>query len=147
MSFTYIGDLSTDRDKIRFNLQDVTASSGPRPSGGNFSDAELDGLLTLEGSWQRAVCAGFEALAAQWMRYANYTIGPRSEQVGAIAKNYADQATTWRARWGYGQTATGAGSSAVTRVDAYSDDVAADAVSGVGSSEYEKPKWYVEYGE
>ena len=57
MAFTYLGTLATDRDKARFYLRDVKEDSGPRPADANFSDAETDGLITVEGSWQRAVAA------------------------------------------------------------------------------------------
>ena len=57
MAFTYLGDLSTDLDKVRFNIGDTVASSGPKPASGNFTDAELGGLITSEGSWEKATAA------------------------------------------------------------------------------------------
>ena len=63
---TYKGDLSTDLDRVRFYLGDTDDVTfvGPKPDGSFFGDDELNGLITLEGSWQRAVAAGFETLAA-----------------------------------------------------------------------------------
>lgn len=127
MAFTYVGDLSTNRDKVRFYICDTVSGSGPRPNGGNFTDAEVDGLLTVEGSWQRAAAAAFEVLAAEWAQYVDTQVGPRREALNQTAQRFAELATMWRAR---------AGSSAPTRagyrftmcVDGYSDDIANDEV-------------------
>jgi len=120
MAFTYLGDLSTTRDQVRFYLQDTVENSGPRPSDVNFSDAEIDGLLTLEGSWQKAVAAGFETLASSWRRYPDFKADGLTLSRSDIADGYAKQALEWRRRYGYGTTA---GSRAVTRQDGYSDDI------------------------
>ena len=125
MAFTYLGTLATDRDKVRFYLGDTVENSGPEPSGGNFSDAEVDGLVTTEGSWQKAVAAGFEILAGQWSQYVDTAIGPRRQSYSQTAKGYENLAKTWRRRSG-SSSVGGAGSRAVTRVDGYSDDVASD---------------------
>lgn len=121
MAFTYVGDLSTSRDKVRFYLQDIVSGSGPKPSDGNFTDAEIDGLVTAEGSWQRAVAAGFETLASSWMRYPNFRVDDHQVNRTDIAKGYATQAQEWRRK--YGASGGGAGSRAVTRIDGYSSDV------------------------
>ena len=120
MTFTYVGDLSTDLDKVRFYIQDTTENSGPKPGNANFTDEELGGLITLEGSWQRGVAAGFEALAASWAFYADRAAGPRREAFSQIAARYQKLAQEWRAK--HGATGGGAGYRAVTRVDGYSDD-------------------------
>lgn len=120
MAFTYLGDLSTTRDQVRFYLQDTAENSGPKPSDANFSDAEIDGLLTSEGSWQKAVAAGFETLASAWRRYPDFKADGLSLSRSNIADGYAKQALEWRRRHGYGVTA---GSRAVTRQDGYSDDI------------------------
>ncbi len=111
MAFTYAGDLSTNLDKVRFHLQDTKWEKGPKPDDVNFTDAELAGLVTTEGTWQRAVAGGFEILAAAWM----------SLMRGDIAKTYQDQAINWRKRYGTGAGAVA--SRAVTRADGYSDDL------------------------
>lgn len=119
MAFTYIGDLSTDIDKVRFYIQDTVSGSGPKPGDGNFTDAEITGLVDVEGSWQRAVAAGFETLSSSWRRYPNFQADGLRVDRTAIADGYAKQAATWRKK--YGRTG-GAGSRATTRVDGYSDD-------------------------
>jgi len=133
MAITYIGDLSTDRDKVRFYLQDTVEASGPKPSEGNFTDAEVDGLINLEGSWQRAVAAGLEALAVAWSRYADLTVGPRKESLSQIAARYQKLAEEWRERYG-SATMRPVYVAGQVRVDGYSDDVASDDVDT--SSEY-----------
>lgn len=121
MAFTYLGDLSTDLDKVRFYLQDTVSGSGPKPSDGNFTDAELEALVTTEGSWQRAVAAGFETLASAWRKFINFSADGSSYSLSNIADGYAAQAKDWRIKFGTGSVK--AGSRAITRVDGYSSDV------------------------
>lgn len=121
--FTYRGDLSTNRDKVRFYVNDTTESDGPKPGSGNFTDEEIDGLVTAEGSWQRAVAAIFEVLAGTYAQLVDITVGPRRESLSQTAGAYQSLAQMWRQRHGGG---TSAGSRFATRVDGYSDDVAAD---------------------
>ncbi len=121
MAVTYLGTLATDRDKVRFYVQDTVEDSGPKPSDANFSDAEIDGLITAEGSWERGVAAGFETLAAAWRRYPTFKADGLSLNRSDIAKGYDTQAKEWRRK--HGGSGGGAGSRAVTRVDGYSDDI------------------------
>ena len=125
MSFTYGRTLATDRDRVRFYIGDVTSGSGPLPGSANFADEELDGLLTIEGAWQRAVAAAFERLAAAWMTHASFTADGLQLARSDIAKGFAEQAAEWRKKYGT-STATNvsrAGSRATTRIDGYSQDV------------------------
>jgi len=131
MAFTYDDTLNTDRDKVRFALQDTQIDSGPKPNGGNFSDNELSGLVTLEGEWQRAVAAGFEALAAIWTQYADLSEGPHKETLSQVAEGHRKSAVLWRARSGSAIPARVAG---IIKVDGYSDDVTSDDVNT--ASEY-----------
>ena len=125
MAFTYVGTLVTSRDKVRFYIQDTVENSGPKPGGGNFTDAEVDGLLTTEGGWAAAVAGGLEVLAAAWSIHADITTGPRRQAYSQVAESYRKQAQEWRDR--HGSTASG-GQRFMTRIDGYSDDVAADEV-------------------
>ena len=124
MAFTYVGDLSTNRDNVRTYLQDITADAGPLPADANFSDAQIDGLITAEGSWQRAVAAGFEILAAAWMRYPSHEADGLRFSGSDIAKGYQEQAKEWRKL--YGGSTTSTGTRHPTRIDGYSSDVASD---------------------
>lgn len=119
MTFTYDGDLGTSLDKVRFYLGDKAEDAGPLPEDANFSDAELTGLITAEGSWQKAVAAGFETLAARWRRHPDFKADGLTLSRSDIADGFLVQAKSWRTTYGRGG---GAGSRAVTRVDAYSDD-------------------------
>ena len=119
MAFTYLGTLATSRDKVRFYLGDKTENAGPLPSDANFTDAEIDGLISAEGSWQKAVAAGFETLAARWRRYPDFRADGLSVNRTDIADGYLAQAKEWRRTYGRGG---GAGSRAVTHIDGYSDD-------------------------
>ena len=131
MAFTYDDTLNSDRDRVRFALQDTAIDSGPKPGGSNFSDNELSGLVTLEGEWQRAVAAGFEALAAIWTQYADLSAGPHKETFSQVAEGHRKSAALWRARSG---SATPARVAGIIKVDGYSDDVTSDDVSA--TSEY-----------
>jgi hypothetical protein len=91
VTFTYLGDLSTDLDKIRFEIGDDTENDGPLPSGGNFTDEELGALITREGSWQAAAVAALRACANRWSRYADLQVGPRKESYSQIAASFRAQ--------------------------------------------------------
>lgn len=121
MAFTYLGTLATDRDKVRFHLQDTVSGSGPKPADGNFTDAEIDGLLDAYGSWRRAVAGGFDTLATAWRRYPTFKADGLSLNRSDIAKGFADAARDWRRKYGLGVSSVG--TRPVTRVDGYSDDV------------------------
>ena len=122
MSFTYTDTLTTDLDRVRFHIGDTVNDSGPRPSDGNFTDEEITGLVTLEGTWQRSVAACFERLAAEWQRYPTFKADGLSLNRSDIAKGYAEQAKIWRLKYG-GTAGTTVGYKAIVKVDGYSDDV------------------------
>ena len=138
MGFTYKGTLATDLDKVRFHLGDTTWDNGPRPADANFSDDELNGLIEAEGSWQRAVAAGFEALAAEWRRYPSFKADGLSLSRSDIAKGFAEEAAKWRRE--YGRT-RGVNVAGIIKLDGYSDDVTSDDVDT--NSEYETSFEYV----
>jgi len=138
MAFTYDDALSTDRDRVRFHLGDVTMAAGPRPADDNFSDAEIDGLVTIEGSWQRAVAGGLERLAVEWLRYPSFKGDGLTLNRSDIAKGYQSQAASWRKRFGAPTPTYVVGT---IRKDGYSDDIASNDVSVSG--EYDAGFRYV----
>jgi hypothetical protein len=138
MAFTYDDSLSTDRDKVRRWLGDVTENSGPLPDDSNFSDNEIAGLIDAEGTWQRAVAAGFEALASAWRRYPSFKADGLSLSRSDIADGYAEQAVEWREK--YGRT-KGVNVAGIIKLDGYSDDVTSDDVDT--DTEYESSFEYV----
>lgn len=121
MTFTYVGTLATDLDEIRFKIQDTSSGSGPKPSGGNFTDEEIAGLLAIEGSVERTIAALYESLAAIWAHYVDTKIGPRDEKLSQVAQRYQKLATEWRDTYGTGHTTFG--TAFATRSDGYSDDI------------------------
>jgi len=123
MAFTYIGDQSTDRDKVRSYIRDTTEGSGPLPGGENFTDAEIDGFVSTEGSWQRATAALMETLANRWATFVDISAGPHRESLSQVAAAWRAQAAAWRKKYGSTSRATVGW---VTRVDGYTDDVAAN---------------------
>ena len=125
MTFTYVGDLSTDLDKTRFHVQDVTENDGPRPARANFSDEEIDGANDIAGSWQRTVYILLQTLATAWSRYADIAAGPRRESFSQIAESYREQAEQWATE---NNIMPGIQVAGVIRVDGYSDDIASDDV-------------------
>jgi hypothetical protein len=129
MTFTYLGTLATDLDKVRFYLGDTSSVSGAgvKPGGGNFTDEELSGLLAVEGSVGRAVAGGFETLAGLFARQVDFTLGPRREALSQAAERYGKLADSWRKKYGSGGSAARVGSRHVTRVDGYSQDIASDS--------------------
>lgn len=132
MAFTYLGTLATDRDKVRFHLGDTVEDTGPFPGDSNLTDAEIDGMVDDEGTWQRAVAAGFERLAASWLRYPSFKADGLSLNRSDIAKGYAEQAAQWRKQHGYTTPIYTAGQ---IPVDGYSDDVTTDDVDTSGEFE------------
>ena len=131
MAFTYDDTLSASRDRVRFALQDTAIDAGPKPGGGNLTNGEIDGLVTLEGEWQRAVAAGFEALTAIWTQYADLSEGPHKETLSQVAEGHRKSAALWRARSG---SATPCRVAGIIKVDGYSDDITSDDIDT--SSEY-----------
>lgn len=89
-------DLTSDLGRVRFAIGDTVADAGVKPDGTNFSDEELDALLTSEGSVAGAVAAALEALARMWASMVDITVGPRSERLGQVASQYATAAASAR---------------------------------------------------
>jgi len=97
MTFTY--DLSEDDvnllniSRVRLELGDTTANAGVRPNGSNLTDEEI--LLWLDeqdNDIMQTVARACAALANMWTNVANITVGPRREELGQIAKGWADRA-------------------------------------------------------
>jgi len=95
MAFTY--DLTTNRGVVRLNIGDTQENSGPRPDKRNFSDEEVDYLLSTETLGTTAASAlAFEILATEW---AAYTIAEREGEVSFDAKEVSDQYLDIAAEW------------------------------------------------
>jgi hypothetical protein len=121
MSFTYTAG-NSNRDRLRLYIGDTVEDEGPLPEDKNFSDEELDDILTYEGNLCRAQANCLEALAAAWTLFPTFQGDGISISRSHIGRNYSQQAEQLRKRCGYadGMTAT---ARAVIRVDGYSDDI------------------------
>jgi hypothetical protein len=110
MTFTYLGTLATDLDKVRFHVGDTSSATGAgvRPDGTNFTDEELTGLLSVEGSWGRAVAGAFATLAGLFAQQVDITLGPRREALSQAAERYSALSAEWRKIHGYPAAATAA---------------------------------------
>ena len=106
MAFTYSDTLLTDHDKVRFWLQDTVDGQGQKPQNDNFSDGEIDALVTIEGTWQLAVAAGFETLAAAWQSKTSFSVFNGSYSRSDAAKGYLALAEKWREDYGFEGGAT-----------------------------------------
>lgn len=97
MTFTY--DLANADaakvliSKVRLELGDTVANAGVRPDGSNLTDEEIRIWLTDEANdISQTVARAAAALANVWTTVANITVGPRREDLGSIAKAWADRA-------------------------------------------------------
>lgn len=124
MTFTYAGDLGTSLDKVRFYIGDTTENAGVKPSDGNFTDEELNGLISNEGSWQAAVAAAAEVLAMLYATEVDIAVGPRRESLSQAAERYTAMGKTWRRQY----ARTTVSQTAPVRVDGFSQSVDAEDV-------------------
>ena len=97
MTFTY--DLSAvdenllNISRVRLELGDTQENVGVRPDGSNLQDEEI--LLWLDEETNditRVVARAAASLANMWTTVASITVGPRREELGNIAKGWADRA-------------------------------------------------------
>ena len=127
MAFSYSDALTSERDKIRFHIRDTVSGSGPKPEDGNFSDAELDGVRAIEGSWPSTVAGVFETLAALWSKQVTFSAqeGNMSAQLSDVAEQFRKSATEWRAKASAlgGSDFTLLGSGPAIRADGYSNNL------------------------
>ena len=118
MSFTYLGDLSTDLDKLRFEIGDNVQGQGILPNGDNVPDETLSALLVQQGSMGAAAVRVAEVMVAHWRRMANISVGARNEELGMIADGWQKTADQLRAKYGGGPSMMVGG---FRRVDGYHD--------------------------
>lgn len=91
-SFTYDGDLTVNRNLVRFEIGDT--------DGDNFdlSDEEIDGVLTLETKVYLAAARCADHLSSKYARLANFKVGDVSKNLDTLSKKFADRAKHLRAR-------------------------------------------------
>lgn len=97
MTYTY--DLAAEDpatlniSMVRLELGDNIQNVGVRPDGSNLTDEEIAVWLEkAENDIDAAIGRACAALAKMWTNVANITVGPRREDLGQIAKGWADRA-------------------------------------------------------
>ena len=85
-------------------INDTEPGAGPRPGQRNFTDAELDTMLELEGgNLYRAAALVFEALMSAWSALAERVgLGPQTYE-STQARRYKDLALHYREQYGHGR--------------------------------------------
>lgn len=133
MSFSYTtGSDAEERDYIRFAINDVKQDSGQKPEGENFADEELDMMLVVEGKWQRAVAACYEALQAAWATHPDWQGDGLAVKAAKIADQYAKLGERQRKLFPGGTSgATSGHARSMIKVDGYSQDIAFGTVDDV----------------
>lgn len=122
MTFTYLGDLTTDLDKVRFEIQDTVST------GALFTDEEINAKLSEFGSSILLTAAALcDVLATRYA--ADFTFKTDDQQFNRsdLSKQYAARAIELRERASGGISVAG-----FTRTDGYSNDISAR--DGEGSS-------------
>jgi len=131
MSFSYKTDsTASGKDYVRFRIRDNIENSGPLPSDENFSNEELEMIITEEGSWQRAVAACYEALSSAWAKHPSFTADGLAISQSHIAAKYDQMASRWRRMYG-GAPGSRSHARTIIKVDGYSQDVPATEVDDV----------------
>lgn len=126
MAFTYTDTLLTDRDRVRFEIGDITSGSGPRPDSTNFSDNEVSAIITAEGSWGAAAARLAEVLANSWATAAgSVSMADYREDYTARAEYWRKRAQDLRKQYGGGRSTS---QTVFTRIDGYSDDITSEEV-------------------
>ena len=98
MAFTYNSPPTTNLDKLRIAIGDVTTGNGPTPSMGNLYDALLSYFLTASGSVAGAAALAFEHLAALWIPRPIFGPGELSTIHVDMYRKFKQAADDWRAR-------------------------------------------------
>lgn len=119
MSFTY--DFASERTiaRVRLAIGDTVENAGVLPGNANYSDEEIQEILTeVSNDIDAATFIFLKALSNAWGHYADVTIGPRKETLSDIGFHYAKRAEEFG-----NQTGLSAKSFSVllTRVDGYSE--------------------------
>jgi hypothetical protein len=88
MAFTYVDPSSSDRDKVRFLIQDTDSTDV------HLQDAEITYLLTTWGNVFDAAIAAAEIISGQYAHKTNY-----SRSIGdlSISESYGASAAEFRA--------------------------------------------------
>ena len=109
--------------KVRLEIGDNISGAGVLPSGSNLSDAEIAVWLDEESDHvMRTAARACEALSRHWTIIASYNDGPRGEQLGQVAQEWADKGKALREQ--YGGSSGSAFAIETGRTDGYSEAAA-----------------------
>lgn len=75
-------DVTTDIGKLRLAIGDTMVSIA------EFTDEELAVFISAGGSWQQGALLAVDSLIAKYAKKVNFSLGPRSEQLGQIVEHY-----------------------------------------------------------
>lgn len=67
MAATYDTALTTDKDKVRYHIQDVDTDNAM------FQDEEINAVITMEETWQKAVISLIKALITRLSHDPDFT--------------------------------------------------------------------------
>jgi hypothetical protein len=122
MTWTYDGDLATDRDKVRWLSGDTDTSDQL------ITDEEIAYALTLSANVRYAAATVCEGIAAKFARKATTRVGDLSISWGDLGKQYSERADRLRRDAAYGAIPV-AGGVSIARVESVHEDTDVPAPS------------------
>ena len=137
MPSTYDNSLPTDKDKLRFLVQDTVVASAV------FADGELTWLLSeYSDNIYRAAAVALRSLAADKAKLKSWSADGVSETTSpADLLKLADEYDRQAARRDAGLL-SGVGVQSVVRKDGFSDDIAAGDTEGAGTSNRRTKRYF-----
>lgn len=120
MAFTY--DFSTKKNvsRVRLALGDTVRDSGVLPDSRNFTDEEIETMLSeCDNNIDAVTYIFLKSLANAWGTYVDITVGPRKESLSDISFHYAKRAAEMANQTGLSARAF---STLLKRVDGYSEE-------------------------
>ncbi|MGYP004450473721 len=132
MAFTYTEGGTGDRDRVRFELQDVEEDRAL------FSDAEIDDLLAQEGdSVLNAAGHGCELLALRYARDFDFQADGARFNKSSLTKHFRDLGVQLRNR------ARGSVAVMPRRKDGYSSTIDSDTATGGSNNsvDWDRGRW------
>jgi len=119
MTYTYDHSTQPNIALVRMRIGDQIQSAGVLPGGANYSDEEINVILTLKDDNVDLVAYYFlVALANTWSRVTDIAVGPRRESFSKVAELFRKQAESLGATLGIDSKAFAVG---FKRVDGYSE--------------------------
>ena len=128
MAFSYNKGNTSDRDRVRLEIGDVTESTAL------FDNDELDDIILREGSAIKAAARACEILAVRFAREFDFTADGSGFKTSQKSEAYAKMGVRLRNRAKSDVTVP-------TRVDGYSDDIPSDEMVSSVQTGFEAGRW------